>query len=81
MNTDRSKPKLFSRQQKVLRDFQKEIHDRLGAHPMHVLDCFIDLGLTDGEIARYFGLPEDCINILTCPQRSYGTQAASCERI
>ena len=51
------------------RYFNAEIHDAFGPDPDWVLRCFVDLGMSDGEIGRYVGLSEVCINILTRPLR------------
>ena len=53
------------------RKFKAEIHDAFGPDPEWVLRCFLDLGMSDGEIGRYVGLSEVCIGLLTrrlrCP--------------
>ncbi|EEB82698.1 hypothetical protein RGAI101_4003 [Roseobacter sp. GAI101] len=36
----------------------------LGPKPKKSLEAFVDLGLTDGEIARYFNMPKTCISKL-----------------
>ncbi|WP_176250035.1 MULTISPECIES: hypothetical protein [unclassified Sulfitobacter] len=36
----------------------------LGAMPRRVLETFVDLGLSDGEIARYFKIPETSVSKL-----------------
>ncbi|WP_146010242.1 hypothetical protein [Acidimangrovimonas sediminis] len=43
--------------------------DILGPMPELTLACWIDLGLSDAEIARYFGLDERCVSVLTRPAR------------
>ncbi|WP_298865136.1 hypothetical protein [uncultured Sulfitobacter sp.] len=36
----------------------------LGPLPRESLEVFVDLGLSDGEMARYFKVPETCISKL-----------------
>ncbi len=36
----------------------------LGPMPKTCLEVFVDLGLSDGEIARYFDVPQACITKL-----------------
>ena len=36
----------------------------LGPAPRRSLEVFVDLGLSDGEMARYFKVPETCISQL-----------------
>ncbi|MCO4847186.1 MAG: hypothetical protein KC448_04345 [Yoonia sp.] len=52
-----------------IRNFKTEVHDAFGPDPNWMLRCFIDLGLSDGEIARYVGLSEACVSILARPLR------------
>ncbi|EEB82799.1 hypothetical protein [Roseobacter sp. GAI101] len=52
------------------RSFDVEIHDAFGPDPVTVLQCFIALGLSDGEIARYVGLPEARVNSIARPLRA-----------
>lgn len=44
-------------------ELQKHIHV-LGFAPRRTLETFVDLGLTDGEIARYFKMDERHISSL-----------------
>ena len=52
------------------RSYKAEIHDALGPDPDWVLQCFVDLGLSDNEIARYVGLSLGCIRILAQQTRA-----------
>jgi hypothetical protein len=42
-----------------------DIDDALGPYPEHSVASFRDLGLSDCEIARYFGVTLDCIRRLS----------------
>jgi len=52
------------------RNFKAEIYDALGPDPEWALKCFIDLGLSDSEIADYVGLSLGCVRILTLQIRA-----------
>ncbi|MBI1220172.1 MAG: hypothetical protein GC186_16670 [Rhodobacteraceae bacterium] len=43
----------------------RRVPEALGPMPEATLACFIDLGLTDAEIAHYFGLPREYVTALT----------------
>ena len=44
---------------------KEEIHDAFGPDPDWALQCFVDLGLSDADIARCVGLSLGRIQILT----------------
>ncbi|MGJ8595920.1 hypothetical protein [Sulfitobacter sp.] len=46
------------------RNFNAKIHDAFGLDPEWVSLCFVDLGMFNGEIGRYVGLPQMCISTL-----------------
>ncbi|WP_372991416.1 hypothetical protein [Sulfitobacter sp.] len=45
------------------RDLRRHVAT-LGPKPRKSLAAFVDLGLSDGEIARYYQLPRNCISML-----------------
>ncbi len=47
-----------------------DIRAAFGPDPHKALQCFVDLGLTNREIARYVGLSETCVTTLTGQLRS-----------
>lgn len=51
-------------------NFDKKIFAALGPDPDWALNCFVDLGLSDPEIARYVGLPLERIQVFTRPFRA-----------
>lgn len=60
----RSPPRISRRSR--LRRYPEE----LGPMPEATLDCFVDLGLSDAEIARYFRLDLALVIALTRPVRA-----------
>jgi len=54
-----------ARRHQPKRNLRLKIHDAFGPEPDKALECFVDLGLSDADIARYVGLSCECIQILT----------------
>lgn len=55
--------KVSSRREELPAELRKHLQ-ALGPTPRTSLEVFTDLGLSDNEIARYFGVPEGCISKL-----------------
>lgn len=51
------------RRKELPRQFREHV-SALGHQPEACLETFVDLGLSDGEIARYFHVPKTCITEL-----------------
>ena len=52
------------------RNFKAEIQDALGPDPEMALRCFVDLGLSDSEIAKYVELSSHYVRLLALPIRA-----------
>lgn len=52
-----------TKRDELTHELQKYIHT-LGVAPKRCLETFVDLGMTNAEIARYFEIPDDVVGQL-----------------